>query len=171
LITAAKALADNGSAIVNANKLQALGVFEEKLAAVRMLNIDLSKQEACKTALEKPADGTPSPRSDPDGIPTDAFVTCYAQAWAQLNDVVQAAITAAAQYDSLADPPSDQLSSAVAAIEKNMADLNNPAKPVDELINAATQLVAIGTAITTALSPDNIKTLQTDAENVMKLFK
>jgi hypothetical protein len=46
-------------------------------------------------------------------IPTDDFIACYAQARAQLNDPVQAAITAAAQYDTLADAPSDQLTNAV----------------------------------------------------------
>jgi len=174
LLDAADALAKNGNVLIKVNRLQALGVLEEKLAAVRVLHIDLSKQEACKIALGPAAAGKPSPYSNSDGttfIPTDEFVSCYAQAWAQLNDSVQATITAAAQFDSLADAPGDQLSTAVAAIRKNIADLKTPTNTVDDLFNAATQLVAIGAAITSALSPDNLKTLQTDAANVMKLFK
>lgn len=192
LISAATSLAKNASVAIKANRLQALGVFEEKLTAVRTLKIDLSKIEACKTALAVPppaapagaapaqpsepaaAAAPPSPYANSDGrstIPTDAFVSCYAQAWAQLNDAVTATITAAEQYDALADTPSDQLTSAVAAIQKNMSKLKEPNLTVDQLVDAATQLITVGNAVTTALSPNNIKTLQTDAQNVMNLFK
>jgi hypothetical protein len=176
LLNAATSLAANGNVMIKANRLQALGVFEEKLAAVRTFKIDLSKIDSCKVALAAPqvARTAPASSGSSDGtasIPTDEFVSCYAQAWAQLNDPVQATLTAAAQYDALADAPSDQLTNAVATIKKNIGDLKKPTVTVDELFDAATQLITLGKAITTALSSDNIKALQTDAENVMKLFK
>jgi hypothetical protein len=174
LLKAADSLAKNGDVIVTETRLQALGVFEEKLAAVRTFKIDLSKINACKPLAPPPAGqagAAPAGSSDatPSG-PTDEFVFCYAQAWAQLNDPVEAAITAAAQYDALADAPSAQIKAAVKAIHDNMGKLKNP-NQIDQLVDAATQLITLGKAITTALSPDNMKALQTDAANVMKLFK
>jgi len=91
--------------------------------------------------------------------------------WAQLNDVVQAAITAASQYDALADTSTDQLSNSVQAIQKHIAALNNQSLSVSELIDAATQLITIGQSVATALSADNVKKIEKDTENVMNAFK
>jgi hypothetical protein len=165
LLTAAKALAANGNILLATNRLAAVGQFEEKLALVRTFKIDLSRIDACKTAVAAPA------LADEKGVPTDAFVACYAQVWAQLNDVVQATIAAASQYDALADASSDQLSNSVQEIEKNIAALKNPQLSPAQLLNAATQLITIGQSIQTALSPDNLAKLQKDAENVMNAFK
>jgi hypothetical protein len=166
LLTAAKALAANGNLLLATNRIAAVGQFEEKLALVRTFKIDLSRVDACKTAAAAPA------LADDNGVPTDAFVACYALVWAQLNDVIQAAITAASQYDSLADTSTDQLSNSVQQIEKSIGALNNPQPlSVSELIDAATQLITIGQSVATALSPDNVKKLEKDTQNVMDAFK
>lgn len=165
LLAAANALAANGNVLITTNRLQAVGRFEEKLAIVRTFKIDLSKIDACKAAVAAPA------LADADGVPTDVFVMCYAQAWAQLNDAAQAAITAASQYDALADASSDQLSNSVQAIQKNIAALKNPQLSPEQLIDAATQLITIGQAVGTALSAGNLTKLEKDSENVMNAFK
>lgn len=166
LLTAAKALAADGNLLLATNRITAVGQFEEKLALVRTFKIDLSKVDACKTAAAAPA------LADEKGVPTDAFVACYALVWAQLNEVVQAAITAASQYDALADTSTDQLGNSVQAIQKHIAVLSNPQAPtVSELIDAATQLITIGQSVATALSPDNVKKIEKDTENVMNAFK
>lgn len=165
LLAAAKALAQNGNILLATNRLAAVGQFEEKLSLVRTFKIDLSKIDACKTAVAAPA------LADENGVPTDAFVTCYALLWAQLNDVAQAAITAASQYDALADASSDQLSNSVQEIEKSIGALKNPQLSAAQLIDAATQLITIGQSVETALSPDNLTKLQKDAQNVMNAFK
>lgn len=165
LLAAANALAANGNTLLTTNRLQAVGQFEEKLSAVRTFKIDLSKVDACKTAVAAPA------LADADGTPTDAFVICYAQVWAQLNDVAQAAIVAASQYDAFADESSDQLSNSVQAIQKNIGALKNPQLSAQQLIDAATQLITIGQAVAKTLTSDNLATLQKDAQNVMNAFK
>lgn len=165
LLAAADALATNGNILITTNRLQAVGQFEEKLSAVRTFKIDLSKADACKTAVAAPA------LADQNGVPTDAFVTCYALVWNQLNDVIQAAIVAASHYDALADASSDQLSNSVKAIEKNVAALKNPTLSATQLIDAATQLITIGQSVEKALSADNLAKLQKDAQNVMNAFK
>jgi len=168
LLAAANALADNGNRLITTNRLQAIGQFEEKLAIVRTFNIDLSKIEACKTAMAAPA------LADENGVPTDAFVMCYAQTWAQLKDVVQAVISAASQYDALADASSDQLGNSVMAIQAHIDALKNPQLSIAnaaQLLDAATQLITIGQSVQKALSPDNVAKLEKDAQNVMNLFK
>ena len=173
LISAATDLAIQGNALATATRLQALGQFEEKMATARTIQIDLSKIAACKIALTPapavPPAATNSPLSNSDGvanIPTDNFVSCYSQAWQQLNDSVQAAVTAAGQYDSLADLSSDQLT------KKNFGDLKNtPPTTLAQLVNAATQLITYGQSVTQALSQANLTKVETDVKNLMTNFK
>jgi hypothetical protein len=102
---------------------------------------------------------------------SDEFVQCYAQAWQQMLTTVTDAVTAAGAYDAIADASSDQLNSAVATIEKHMADVDNPQQTgASDLLAAATQLLAFGQAVETALSPDNLSKVQTEVSAVAKQF-
>jgi hypothetical protein len=104
-------------------------------------------------------------------IPTDSFVVCYEEAWTQMLPAVQAAVTAAAEYDVLADASSDQLTAAVQTIKNNLDKLDQPESvDVKDLWTAAAQLVAYGQAVSQALSPDNIAKVKTGVDNVVKLF-
>jgi hypothetical protein len=178
LIEAAKALSVEGVTLAASTRLQALGQFEEKLAAVRAVQIDISKCAVPKAVapVAEAADttgATPPSFVDGGGSPTDPFISCYAAAWQQLNDSVQAAVTAAGQYDSYADLPSDQLGAAVTALNKNFGALGDkkPAVDVNQLVAATTQLIAYAEAVNQALSPANLQALQTDVANLMKDFK
>lgn len=109
------------------------------------------------------------------GYPTvsDNFVQCYAQAWQQIATPVADIATAASAYDSIADVSNDQLEAALDTIRKHIEDLENPNPPEtggSDLLAAATQLVAFGTAMRTALSSDNLTKLETDVNAVAKLF-
>jgi hypothetical protein len=140
------------------------------------MSIDLSKIEACKAAAQNPVLRSDkitdsSGKSATANIPTDSFVLCYEQAWAQMLPAVQAAVTAAAQYDVLADASSDQLAAAVQTIKNNLDKLDQPDNvDVKDLWTAAAQLVAYGQAVSQALSPDNIAKVKTSVDNVVKLF-
>jgi hypothetical protein len=104
-------------------------------------------------------------------IPTDAFVICYAQAWQQLLDAANAAVVAATQYDTLADTSSDQLQAAVNTIRSNLGKLDQPASVnITDLSNAAALLITYGTAVGQSLSSTNLARVQTDLDNVLKLF-
>jgi len=176
LLKAASDLATTGSSIATTNRLQALGQFAEKMSELRSANVDLSKIDACKSGMQNPVLRTDQIK-DQNGnttnyyIPTDAFVMCYEQAWQQILPAVQAAVSAAAQYDVFADASSDQLGDAVKTIQDNLDKLDQPQNVnISDLWTAAAQLVAYGQAVSKALSPDNLKNVQTDVNNVMKLF-
>jgi hypothetical protein len=196
LMTAATALAVQGNTLATASRLQALGQFEEKLAAVTTIQIDLSKCKAPAVALPAPAVPPPTadaaPPAEPpaaaptipavaspvpsfvddSGKPTETFISCYATAWQQISDAVQAAATAAGQYDTLADLSSDQLMSAVSALANNFVNLSKmPTINLTQLLNTATQLISYAQSVSQALSQDNVTKLQTDVSNLMKDFK
>lgn len=123
-------------------------------------------------AAPAPANSSVSTFDGVTYIPSDDFVACYVQAWGQLNDAATAAVTAAGQYDSLADPSSDQLMTAVDVISKNIDDLKKPATfDPTQLVNAATQLMAYAQAVGQALSPANLTKVQTDVDSLSKMFK
>jgi hypothetical protein len=176
ILNAAANLAADGTMLATQSRLQALGQFAEKMSEFRTGSIDLTKISACADGLKNPvlrtvngtdAKGNPTTYS----IPSDAFVVCYEQAWAQILNAVQAAVTAAAQYDALADVSSDQLSAAVKTIHDNFTKLNQaPGVDVSQLWTAAAQLVAYGQAVSQAVTPDNIAKVETDVNNVMKAF-
>jgi hypothetical protein len=177
LLNAAEDLAVTGTKLGTITRLQALGQFAEKMSAVRSISIDLSKIPSCGDGLQNPIlrkDEAKDAHGNVTGvyyIPTDAFVTCYAQAWQQIIDPVNAAVTAAAQYDTLADASSDQLQGAVATIKNNLGKLDQPeAVNITDLSNAAALLITYGTAVGQALSSTNLAKVQTDLNHVLKLF-
>jgi hypothetical protein len=177
LETAATDLAGYGSRLARDNRLQAVGQFAEKMSAVRASSIDLAKADSCKSAFAKLPDSLSSEVRDKvtgvvvSHVPTDAYVVCYAQAWLQVSGAVQAAVTAASAYDSLADLSSDQLIAAVETLKSNLSKLNQQGKvDISQLQNAATQLVAYGQAVSQALSAANVAKIKTDVDAVMKQF-
>jgi hypothetical protein len=102
---------------------------------------------------------------------SDEFVQCYAQAWQQISTAVSDAVNSASAYDAIADVSSDQVESAVNTIQKHMLELANPPEiGATDLLAAATQLLAFGQAIETALSPDNLNKVQTEVNAVAKQF-
>jgi hypothetical protein len=145
LLTAAGNLADFGVKTATASRLQVVGQFAEKMAAVRTLSVDLTKIESCKPASTSPPTSISTEVKDTAGTvishtPTDEFATCYSQAWSQLGAAAQAAVTTAAEYDTLADTSSDQLQNAVKIIHDNVAKIDEPGK-VD--ISQLTPLTAV----------------------------
>jgi hypothetical protein len=176
LLKAATDLADFGTRAATASRLQALGQFAEKMSAARLVTIDLAKIDSCKLAAKSPPTSLSTEVKDAAGaviyhLPTDEFAACYAQAWSQLSAVAQAAVTAAAEYDTLADTSSDQLKNAVKTIRDNIAKLDQPANvDINQLMSAATQLFTYGQAVSTALSTANIAKVKTDVEALMKQF-
>jgi hypothetical protein len=176
LLKSANNLATNGTALAKASRLAALGQFAEKMSELRGVTLDLSKIDQCKAAIQNPVLRTESV-ADQSGknityyIPTDSFVVCYEQAWSQMLPAVQAAVTAAAQYDVLSDSSSDQLAAAVQTIENNLDKLDQPENvDVKDLWTAAAQLVAYGQTVSQALSPDNITKVKAAVDSVIKLF-
>ena len=177
LLNDAQELASMATNSGNATRLQALGQFAEKMVAVRAVTIDLSRTPACQSGLQNPilrTDQVKDSKGNVTGtyyIPTDAFVLCYSAAWQQMLDAVNAAVTAATQYDALADTSSDQLQQAVTTIKNNLNKLNQPATvDISDLSNAAALLITYGTAVSQALSSANVTKVQTDLNNVLKLF-
>lgn len=180
LETAATDLAAYGSRLARDNRLQAAGQFAEKMSAVRALSIDLAKVDACKAAFAKlpeslSSEVTGKTTGVASRVPTDAYVVCYAQAWLQVSGAAQAAVTAASAYDSLADMSSDQLIAAVETVKSNLSKVNPPGKgdgkvDVSQLLNAATQLVTYGQAVSQALSAANVAKIKTDVDALMKQF-
>jgi hypothetical protein len=176
ILKAAADLAAHGTALATQSRLQAVGQFAEKMSEFRTGSIDLTKISACADGLKNPVlrtDNGTDAKGNPASyrIPTDAFVICYEQAWAQILNAVQAAVTAAAQYDVLADVSSDQLSGAVKTIHDNFSKLDQDSGVnVSDLWTAAAQLVAYGQSVSQALTPDNLAKIETDVNNVMKAF-
>jgi hypothetical protein len=187
LETAATDLAAYGSRLARDNRLQAVGQFAEKMATVRAISIDLSKVDACKGALAKESLSS-EVRDKTTGVvvshvPNDAYVVCYAQAWQQVSGAVQAAVTAASAYDSLADMSSDQLISSVETVKSNLSKVNPQGNQqgnqqgsqqgkvdLSQLQNAATQLVTYGQAVSQALSAANVAKIKADVDVLMKQF-
>ncbi len=173
LLKAATDLADFGAKDATASRLQALGQFAEKMSAVRLVSIDLTKIDTCKLAAKNPLS---SEIKDASGVviyhlPTDEFAACYAQAWSQLSAATQAAVTAAAEYDALADTGGDQLKNAVKTIQDNIAKVDQPASvDINQLMSAATQLFTYGQAVSAALSTANIAKVKADVDALMKQF-
>jgi hypothetical protein len=178
LETAATDLAAYGSRLARDNRLQAVGQFAEKMSAVRAVSIDPAKIDACKVALAKLPESLSSEVTGrttgvASRLPTDAYVVCYAQAWAQVSGAAQAAVTAASAYDSLADMSSDQLIAAVETVKSNLSKINQPGPgkaDVSQLLNAATQLVTYGQAVSQALSAANAAKIKADVDVLMKQF-
>jgi hypothetical protein len=177
LLNAAEELAATATKVATTTRLQALGQFAEKMSAARSINVDLSKIPACESGLQNPIlrqGETKDSNGNVTGtsyIPTDAFVICYAQAWQQLLDASNAAVVAATQYDTLADTSSDQLQAAVSTIRSNLGKLDQPASVnITDLSNAAALLITYGTAVGQSLSSTNLAKVQTDLDNVLKLF-
>jgi hypothetical protein len=177
LDAAATDLAGYGSRLARDNRLQAVGQFAEKMSAVRALSIDLSKVDSCKGAFAKLPDSLSLEVRDKttgvvvSHVPSDAYVVCYAQAWLQVSAAVQAAVTAATAYDSLADMSSDQLIASVEAMKSNLSKVNQQGKvDVSQLLNAANQLVTFGQAVNQTLSAANAAKIKTDVDALMKQF-
>jgi hypothetical protein len=178
LETAATDLAAYGSRLARDNRLQAVGQFAEKMSAVRAVSIDPSKIDACRVALAKlPESLSSEVTGRTTGVvtrlPTDAYVVCYAQAWLQVSGAAQAAVTAASAYDSLADMSSDQLIAAVETVKSNLSKVNQPGpgKPdVSQLLNASTELMTYGQAVSQALSAANVAKIKADVDALMKQF-
>ncbi len=146
------------------------------LSSARLVSIDLAKIDACKSALKNPPASLSTEVKNADGtlishLPTDDFAACYSQAWSQLSAAAQAAVTAAAEYDTLADTSSDQLKNAVKIIQDNIAKVDEPGKVnIGQLMSAATQLFTYGQAVSQALSSANIAKVKTDVDALMKQF-
>jgi hypothetical protein len=176
LLKAASDIAGFGDKTGTATRLQAVGAFAESMAAVRSVTIDVSKFDACKTAYKTVPGSLVLERKDAAGnvvsrLPTDDFAVCYAQSWSQLKSAAEAAVAAAAQYDSISDNASDQLAKAVQIIQKNIAKIDQSGTPdISQLVSAATQLITYGQAVTQALSAANITKVKTDVQNIMKQF-
>jgi hypothetical protein len=176
LLKAAADLADFGTKAATASRLQALGQFTEKMSAARLVSIDLAKIDGCKLAAKSLPASLSTEVRDAAGVvvyhlPTDAFAACYVQAWSQLSAGAQAAVTAAAEYDTLADTSSDQLKKAVKIIKDNIDKVDQPANvDINQLMSAATQLFTYGQAVSTALSSANIAKVKADVDALMKQF-
>ena len=177
LLKAANDLATRGTALATMSRLQALGQFAEKMSELRSTSVDLSKIDSCSSAIQNPVLRADTGRDENGNtasynIPNDTFVVCYEQAWAQMLPSVQAAVAAAAQYDVLADVSSDQLTVAVQTIKNNLDKLDQP-QTVDikgfvDRGRAGWSRMDRPSAI--ALTPDNLAKVQTDVNNVLKLF-
>jgi hypothetical protein len=177
LSNAANNIVATGTAIADITRLQAFGQFAEKMSALRNVTIDLSKIDSCKSGLQNPVlrtaviKDTAGTTTGTYYIPTDQFVICYEQAWQQMLPAANDVITAATQYDTLADVSSGQLKTAVVTIQNNIGKLDQPNTiNMGDLLAAAGQLVTYGQAVIQALSPTNVTTVQTDVNNVTKLF-
>jgi hypothetical protein len=102
---------------------------------------------------------------------TDNFISCVAQGWKQVSSAASDAVTAATAYDTIADIPGDQLTNAVAGIEKDVKQkLPWPASKAPASAQAAAQLVAFGQAMASAFSSDNLQKVQTELDLVKTKF-
>jgi hypothetical protein len=177
LLNAAQSLATGGSRFAMARRLEALGRFSEKMALLRSTSIDLSKIDACKLALGSPLLRTSrniengQPTGQPFYIPNDNFVVCYAEAWKQISDPVNAVIVAADQYDKFADASDDALEDAVKKIKDNIAHLNDPqdTPQLSDLLDGAGKLIAYGQTVAQALSLENRDKAQKAINDLMQL--
>ncbi len=95
--------------------------------------------------------------------PSDAYVSCFAQAWKQINQQASDAITAAKNYDTMAQAQtsSDALTRQVDALTA-MTKKPQPWPPskLPELAQDAAQLAAFGDAMQKAFAQSNITALQ-----------
>jgi len=146
-------------------KRQALaGSVLEKMAAIRQLEVDLTKVDGCKEFASKRFSTRPS------GAPSDEFVNCWRAVWARMEEPVSSMLKAAESYDALADAgDSDtakkqfsELSQALSAIAEG--SVTNP----EVLWQLATRLVAFGAKIEAAASSDNRKKLETAIDGLMQ---
>src|SRR5262249_49284509 len=85
ILNAAHDLASTATQLGTTTRLQAVGQFAEKMSSIRSANIDLSKIASCHPGLQNPTlrkDDIKDAKGQMQTyyIPTDAFVTCYAQA-------------------------------------------------------------------------------------------
>lgn len=172
LINAAQSVADKGSKLARKKRLDALSQFAEKIAALRSVQLDLSKSENCKSAVGSPVLPLPANASaTPNRIPTDDFILCYAAAWKQISDMAENVVTAANQYDAFADASDDKLQLAVLQIKNNITELDNPSEAqVKAVWEAAAQLIAFGQTVSQSLSKENIEKVNKATADLMKLF-
>mgnify|MGYP006873845815 CR=1 FL=1 len=178
LLSAATGLAHFSSVYARNLRLQALGQFEEKLAALRTASVDLSKSTTCEhIAGTTPVLRTEATKGTDDKpvttpIPTDDFVMCYLDAWKQINDQVTAVVSAAADYDTFADASDDKLQDAVSQIQKGIGDAGNidQATNISQLFEAAGQLIAYGQTVSQALSPDNRTKVEQSIADLNRVF-
>lgn len=153
------ALAVDNFAVSSRRRLA--GSFVEQLVALRATPIDLSKEPECRNLAA-------STRL-PSGAPSAAFVTCWKAAWSHLQESANKLVTAADNYDTLADAGdvnAQKLFATIMAdydlISKGKADASNV------FWNDVTQFITFANAISTAASKANITTLQKELAAVSK---
>ena len=172
LLNAAQTLADSGSALAKASRLEALGQYSEAMASLRSTSIDISNVAQCAKATQSPLLNTIQSDNQSYYIPNDNFVICYAEAWKQIADQVKAVLTAADQYDKFADASDDGLQNAVKQIRDNIDHINDvgPSAELNAVLEGAGKLIAYGQTVSQALSQDNLKKAQTSINDLMKLI-
>lgn len=155
LMKAASNLVAAETTLVSSTKNYTIGQFVEKMTVLATLSIDLSKIDACKTmSFSVPATGH-------DAVTTangNAFLICTGKAWQQASDAVQAAVNAAAQYDSLSGVGSasdnNNLKKAVANLTKDFAVLTQPETfDLNNLLNDVSVILSYAQQVQKAISP------------------
>jgi hypothetical protein len=169
LMTVAGDLVASEIKLANTTKQQSLGQFADSMAAIRTLVIDTSKIDDCGTAaLTFPTDGK-------DALdPSKKFLDCYAEVWQRASKPVQAAVTAAAQYDGLADTvPKDaqSLQDSLKKISDTIDKLNQPQQiDLQTLLNDVGSLISYAEQIQQAVAPGKAGKIETDINSIMKQF-
>jgi hypothetical protein len=158
------------AAFLDDRRHQSMGKLIEKVAAVRLISVDLQKIDGCKAGLDKWKDVL---ESRPSGTPHDFFVQCYSAAWGAYSAAAGDMAKAADEYDKLADAGRGQEAKAYQEIAKRLdavADraYNNANLPA--LWEAALRLLAIAQKVEQAASKENKDKISKLIDDLVKRF-
>jgi hypothetical protein len=169
-----KTLRDEGLALgrstsdyLFAQRLEFAGAFAEQIAAIRSIDIDLTKIDSCKAPVDKMFARSAS------GAPSQFFMSCYHAVWAQLQDAVDNALKTASSYDQVAD--AGDTNTAINNYKKittdsNFAIIANSSDVVskDKFWQEVNDLISFAGAVSNAFSKSNVTKLQQAFDAVSK---
>lgn len=152
---AGNAVASYASKHVWNKRLRLAGAFATQAAAFRSVEVDLGKSDACKNYLdEKKGQGNPL-TADRKEL-TDEFLLCWRDAWQQIDAASKTLLTAAAEYDQLADTGnSDNAKIAFANMTKQLKEIGTGKFSIDELWSWTTRVIAFAEKVEAAASKEN----------------
>jgi hypothetical protein len=163
-----------------AKRMSLAGTFAEQVAVIKAAApIDVTKVAACTLKPDPSAPpGSPAPKladvmlpAAMSTAPSNQFMICYRAVWALAQDGISSVLTAAANYDALADP--GDTATLLTEFNKQAAnDFAQVKKPPPDQSSLAYVLAVVSFAsdVATAISPANRTKLEQSITAMVKAY-
>lgn len=169
--TAAK---DMVSVLSEANKrdrARKFGAYLEQAALMKQASVAVGDINECKPLYALKDKGWDKILKQDDGLPHPALLACYRSVWSKYADSATSLLTAAAEYDQVADVNFSKEAGSYNQVITNLDKIRSgEGATFQQIWGAALRLVSLADKVQTAASDENRKKLSDAVKKVVESF-